>query len=106
MSKIYVWPVVAAASLLLLGIYYIYGVGLRNEFVFDDFRFIDGTLPLDRPYQFAIGFRALANYSFPFIHQVIGPDVAWQRGLNVALHIVNAVLLALLVQRLVRRALA
>ncbi|TSE20205.1 type III secretion low calcium response chaperone LcrH/SycD [Tepidimonas alkaliphilus] len=88
-----------------LAIWLVYWPGLRNEFVFDDFRFIDGSLPLDRPYSFWLGFRSLWSVSFPFIHQVIGPDVAWQRAFNILLHLANAWLLWLLVRWLFDQAL-
>lgn len=90
---------------LLTGIAMIYGSGLRNGYIFDDMRLVDGTIVLTKSYSLSFSFRSLWNASYPWIHQVFGDDIAWQRGFNIVLHATNALMLWFLTRRLLDRAL-
>jgi len=99
------WRGVVVLVVMWAMIAIIYGSGLRHGYVFDDLRLADGTIVLTEPYSLSLSFRSLWNASYPWIHQTFGSDVVWQRGFNVVLHAVNAVLLWALCSRLLERAL-
>jgi Tfp pilus assembly protein PilF len=82
----------------------IYGSGLSYGYIFDDLRLVDGTIVLSDPYSLRFGFRSLWVASYQWIHQTFGPDIGWQRGLNLLLHIVNVLALWWLTFRLIQRA--
>ncbi|WP_082955251.1 tetratricopeptide repeat protein [Tepidimonas fonticaldi] len=99
------WGAVAVAAVMLTAVGVIYGSGIRFGYVFDDLRLVDGTIVLTDPYSVSLSFRSLWTASYPWIHQTFGSDIAWQRGFNVVLHMLNALALWVLTRRLIARAL-
>jgi len=94
-----IFALIAAVSTLT-----IYGSGLNHGYIFDDLRLVDGTIVLSDPYALRFGFRSLWVASYQWIHQTFGPDIAWQRGVNLVLHFINTLALFWLTFRLIQRA--
>lgn len=82
----------------------LYATGLRHGLVFDDHWIVRDREQLSAPLALDAGFRSLWRISYPLVHQWLGPELHWQRVLNLVLHLVNTLLLWALTRRLVCRA--
>lgn len=92
------------AAVLLLALLWVYGGSLGHELIFDDARFMDGSIKLGEAYQIQPAFRSLWIASFHWVHDIFGADWRWQRAVNVGLHVANAIALWGLAVRLLQRA--
>jgi protein O-mannosyl-transferase len=68
----------------------VYGLGLRNELVFDDNRLTDGTVFSQYGGWWPLKQRLLSYGSFVWIEQLWGESIPLQRGFNIALHLATA----------------
>lgn len=80
----------AYALLLVLLCLGVYGLGLRNELVFDDNRLTDGALFHLYGDLWPIKQRLLSYGSFVWLRDLFGESTALQRGFNVLLHLATA----------------
>lgn len=103
-------PRLAIVGVLAAAVLAIYAPGLRFPFVFDD-----GVAILHNesirslasawspPVQIPLSGRPVANFSFALNYALSGFEPASYRGLNIALHLLNAVLVLAIVRRILLR---
>jgi Flp pilus assembly protein TadD len=81
------WSALLYAMLLSAAVLLVYGLGLQNEFIFDDARIADGSMFKAFGNLFEFKLRMLSYGSFSWIHAIAGANVAAQRVGNVLLHL-------------------
>ncbi|TSE28747.1 type III secretion low calcium response chaperone LcrH/SycD [Tepidimonas thermarum] len=94
-------PVLAMA----VGLAALYAIGYTHGLIFDDAWIARDADKLAGPITLEPSFRSLWMASYQAVYHIAGPELYWQRAFNVLLHIVNAILILLLTEKLVYRAL-
>ena len=81
------WQALVYALLLCAAVLLVYGLGLKNELIFDDGRLTDGTVfgPYGNLLQLKL--RMLSYGSFSWVNAFAGADMTAQRVLNAVLHL-------------------
>ena len=85
---------------LALALTLLYGGFLSNPPVFDDITYFGPGVVDPFSVSPSLKLRDLSHATFAWVTAVFGADLAWQRGGNLALHIVNSWLVFLLLRRL------
>lgn len=85
--------------MLGLAILALYGNFLSNPLVFDDYSYFGWTVD-DPIAAVGIGLRWLSVSTFGWVRELFGSNLAWQRGVNFAIHIANVTLLYFLLLEL------
>ena len=81
------WRARVYALLLCAAVLLVYGLGLKNELVFDDERLTDGTVFGPYGDLLQLKLRMLSYGSFSWVKAVAGENMAVQRALNAVLHL-------------------
>lgn len=91
------WIYGLTLSLALLGLY---AFGFSNQLVFDDGRFVDGSIFGRYGHLWPLKTRVLSYGTFVWIRELLGEAWLWQRIFNTLLHIATALALARLIEEL------
>jgi|GEM_PF-716836 hypothetical protein len=81
------WSTLIYTVLLSVAVLLAYGLGLQNDFIFDDARLADGTIFKEFGSLSHISARMLSYGSFTWIHALTGENMPAQRLANVLLHL-------------------
>ena len=81
------WRARVYALLLCAAVLLVYGLGLKNELVFDDERLTDGTVFGPYGDLLQLKLRMLSYGSFSWVKAFAGENMAVQRALNALLHL-------------------
>jgi tetratricopeptide (TPR) repeat protein len=75
------------ALLLSAAVFFVYGLGLKNELIFDDERLTDGTVFGQYGNLLQLKLRALSYGSFAWVKALAGENTPVQRIVNISLHL-------------------
>jgi tetratricopeptide (TPR) repeat protein len=81
------WHALAYAGLVCTAVLLVYGLGLKNERIFDDDRLIDGTVFGQYGNLLQLKLRMLSYGSFEWVRALAGESTPVQRVVNVLLHL-------------------